>query len=102
MAAVKSCCVRRRMRQYPDENLEDVREERDSDDGCNSREKMGGEPRSLPMELRETIKQHSTTSRATRDGQLGGSSSFAAGWLDELLRERTAGVLGTLLQVTFE
>ena len=62
-------CVPHRMRQYPNANSEDVREERDSEEGCNSRGEDGWcEPRGLPMELRETIKKHSetTTSDARR------------------------------------
>jgi hypothetical protein len=57
-------CVPHRMRQYPNANSEDVREERDSEEGCNSRGEDGWcEPRGLPMELhvRETIKKHSRT-----------------------------------------
>ena len=62
-------CVPHRMRQYPNANSEDVREERDSEEGCNSRGEDGWcEPRGLPWELRETIKKHSktTTSDARR------------------------------------
>jgi len=87
------------MRQYPNANLEDVyisyvREERDSEDGYNFRGEDGWcEPRGLPMELRETIKKHPRRPRATRDGHLGGSSSFAARCLDELVR-------ANVLQVT--
>jgi len=51
-----------RMRQYPNANSEDVREERDSEEGYNSRGEDGWcEPRGLPMEKRETIKKHSKT-----------------------------------------
>ena len=62
-------CVPHRMRQYPNANSEDVREERDSEEGCNSRGEDGWcEPRGLPWELRESIKKHSktTTSDARR------------------------------------
>ena len=46
------------MRQYPNANSEDVREERDSEEGCNSRGEDGWcESCALPVELRETIKK---------------------------------------------
>ena len=35
-------CVPHRMRQYPNANSEDVREEWDNEEGCNPEEKMGG------------------------------------------------------------